>query len=1051
MKKKFFQYTNSPLLIILLAISTLSSCKNNKELEGASYDQTISHATFTNPPASYRSFPFYSLNDSLNPEELREQIRSFAEAGMGGFYLHSRDGLLTEYLGDDWWQAIDAAVDEANKLGLEASFYDEDKWPSGYAGGSIPRMGEAFRAKSLARISKNTRLPAGAEIIKSDDHYHYIIHTAPMGNPIFNGTAWVDLMNPMVVDSFLQSTHKLYFSKYKQLQSRYTPSIFSDEPHIHARYFDRSTPHEGIYTYSSALPEKFEQLWGYPFVNKIELLFEEQANWREVRLHYYRTVALLFEENFSKKISAYCAAQGFNFTGHFLGEDGLEKVRDRIGNSMLHYRNMQVPGIDHLGLTIEGRLLTARRLSSVANQFGTPRRMSELFGITGHNMNFEDRKWLTGWHAVLGINHYVPHLTAYSLKGLRKRDYPPTFSYHQPYWSYNKIIEDYMARLAYATTIGEPRPQFLVISPLESEYAKGDDDGDFTAQQLEVLNALQNAHYDYDIGDEQIMADTALTENRQIKIGQMSYPNVILPDMLTIRASTFALLEALDEKGGNIFYTHRLPQYIDGLPAEARLKKLEQFAVKIDPKHFEEQISAYVKPPINIQGEAPEKIWTQVRYSKEGELIQLYNTSHTQAMRFTLQSESLNDRPVLWDPSSGQCFTIQLNHQEQAELHLPASSSVWITTGKLSRNALNTQPYPENKKQAVLKQLDNKWEGKRLSPNSLTLDFASYATAGNNWSEPEPVIAIMQQLTNKQYNGKLKLRYTFEVAALPSNIALSVEQAWMFNSININGKALKFDTQNFFIDHQFPVADVKEWVKAGKNIVEMELDFLAPVDTSSIQSIRYGSELESIYLLGDFAVSGNAHSVLHETHRNNTGLFIPRPAHGFGSFELAAENSQFTGDLTPEGYPFYSGGFELSQEFTLTSDVDGKDLLLRFPNTEAIVMLVELNGQAVDTLVWSPFEVNISPFVREGSNQLKVTLYNSLRNLLGPHHQQRGEMTRVGPKTFTGLGGFPDPRGDSDWYERRKKGAPAKLWTDTYFHIPFGFVEAPEIIELKEN
>lgn len=209
----------------------------------------------------------------------------------------------------------------------------------------------------------------------------------------------------------------------------------------------------------------------------------------------------------------------------------------------------------------------------------------------------------------------------------------------------------------------------------------------------------------------------------------------------------------------------------------------------------------------------------------------------------------------------------------------------------------------------MLQQLDNKWEGKHLSPNTLTLDFASYTTNGNNWSEPEPVIAIMQQLTNKQYNGKLKLRYSFDVATLPSDIRLSVEQPWIFSSISMNGKALKFDTRDFFIDHQFPVADVKEWVKAGKNRVEMELDFSAPVDTSSSQAVRCGSELESIYLLGDFAVSGNVHSVLHETHRNSTGLFIPRPAHAFGSFDLNAENSQFTGELTPEGYPFYSGGF----------------------------------------------------------------------------------------------------------------------------------------------
>lgn len=32
------------------------------------------------------------------------------------------------------------------------------------------------------------------------------------------------------------------------------------------------------------------------------------------------------------------------------------------------------------------------------------RRMSELFGVSGQNMSFEDQKWIANWHAVLGIN-----------------------------------------------------------------------------------------------------------------------------------------------------------------------------------------------------------------------------------------------------------------------------------------------------------------------------------------------------------------------------------------------------------------------------------------------------------------------------------------------------------------------------------------------------------------------------------------------------------------------------------------------------------------------
>lgn len=55
----------------------------------------------------------------------------------GGAFLHSRVGLKTEYLGPEWFDLTNAVVDEAARLGMEAYLYDEDRWPSGSAGGMV--------------------------------------------------------------------------------------------------------------------------------------------------------------------------------------------------------------------------------------------------------------------------------------------------------------------------------------------------------------------------------------------------------------------------------------------------------------------------------------------------------------------------------------------------------------------------------------------------------------------------------------------------------------------------------------------------------------------------------------------------------------------------------------------------------------------------------------------------------------------------------------------------------------------------------------------------
>ena len=83
----------------------------------------------------YRSAPFWSWNGRMAPGEVRRQVRDMKAHGMGGFFMHSRVGLETEYMSDEWMRAIEAAVDEAAKIGMNAWLYDEDRWPTGAAGG----------------------------------------------------------------------------------------------------------------------------------------------------------------------------------------------------------------------------------------------------------------------------------------------------------------------------------------------------------------------------------------------------------------------------------------------------------------------------------------------------------------------------------------------------------------------------------------------------------------------------------------------------------------------------------------------------------------------------------------------------------------------------------------------------------------------------------------------------------------------------------------------------------------------------------------------------
>ncbi|HCL04124.1 MAG TPA: hypothetical protein DHW61_17230, partial [Lachnoclostridium phytofermentans] len=77
----------------------------------------------------YKSIPFWSWNDKLQPEELRAQIREMKDVGMGGFFMHARGGLKTPYMEDEWFDCVEACIDEAKKLDMNAWCYDENGWP----------------------------------------------------------------------------------------------------------------------------------------------------------------------------------------------------------------------------------------------------------------------------------------------------------------------------------------------------------------------------------------------------------------------------------------------------------------------------------------------------------------------------------------------------------------------------------------------------------------------------------------------------------------------------------------------------------------------------------------------------------------------------------------------------------------------------------------------------------------------------------------------------------------------------------------------------------
>lgn len=111
--------------------------------------EAFSEALFASPTAEYRGTPLWAWNTKLDLDQLLCQIDHLEEMGLGGFHMHSRVGLDTEYLGEEFMDIVKKCVERAKEKGMFAWLYDEDRWPSGSAGGMVTKDEDQFRSRHM--------------------------------------------------------------------------------------------------------------------------------------------------------------------------------------------------------------------------------------------------------------------------------------------------------------------------------------------------------------------------------------------------------------------------------------------------------------------------------------------------------------------------------------------------------------------------------------------------------------------------------------------------------------------------------------------------------------------------------------------------------------------------------------------------------------------------------------------------------------------------------------------------------------------------------------
>jgi len=954
---------------------------------------------FETPPAEYSSSPLWVWNDMLTDEQITSTMNDLASQKVKQVFVHPRPGLMTPYLSDEWFRLWNVTLKEAEKLDMNVWIYDENSYPSGFAGGLVPDAmphargigiefqehnkpplwsDEILRVYQLSNdiyedVSKKIR---SQEKMPEGKYLSVVMRQAPTGG-WFGGKYYVDLLKPGVTEKFLEITMGSYQREIGDQFGKRVPGVFTDEPHL--------TP-AGEFHWTNDLEEEFQKRWGYDLMAHLPSLFLPEGDWKRIRHNYYQVLLEMFIDRWAKPCYEYCRKHNLEFTGHYW-EHGWPGA-SHGGDNMAMYAWHQRPAIDTLmnqydeGTNAQfGNIRAVKELSSVANQLGRKRTLCEAYGAGGWDLRFEDMKRIGDWLYVLGVNTLDEHLSYITIRGARKRDHPQSFSYHEPWWEAYHIMAEYFSRLSVALSHGEEVNEILVIEPTsaawmyqgQGEYLSRIGDG---FQQL--VTSLSKAQVEYDIGCEDIMSTHGKVEGGNLLIGQRQYHTVVISPLTeTLNSKTMELLENFLKNNGTVLCCGQPPARVDGRLSKHG-EKLAQFNnwLQIESDELVSKLASRANDGLKIDRTPGDKgiLFHQRRRFDEGELLFLVNTSIESSTSGTIESACQSIER--WNPETGNISSYpysELNGGTKIEFNLVPCGSLLLF---LSKNPGKASLSPVEK--AVAIEPMGPLTARRLAPNVLTVDYVDVAAGGEalenvyfykasrfvfqkNGLERNPwdrAVQFRDELIKMRFapDSGFEAAYRFHIEKrLPDQLWIVIERSDLYD-ITCNGKTIAAGERAWWLDKSFGRIDITKFARLGENTIKIKASPLTVYH-----------ELEPAYVLGEFKVKPT-----------DAGFVI----------EGELESRLKLGSWKDQGSWFYADGVSYRQTFDISLPVGS--YIVELQKWYGSVAEIKVNGQSAGYVGYRPFHRDVTNLIRTGTNVVEVIVTGTLKNTLGPHHAGSG-------------------------------------------------------------
>jgi hypothetical protein len=1013
-------------LLVLVAATTCSLAAPMPDSAGAV------KALFKDPPRKFSTGPLWVWNDMLTDEQIRGTLQDLADQKIKQVWVHPRPGLMTPYLSPEWFRLWKLALKEAERLDMNVWIYDENSYPSGFAGGWVPEVMPESRGRGL-NLREVKTVPAWSSNIVAayrldGDRFENVSAKArageslPEGNyliaselragnsPWHGDRCYVNLLSPGVTEKFLELTLEPYRREIGSEFGKRVPGVFTDEPNIRPA---------GGFPWSETLAAEFQKRWGYDLIENLPSLARPVGDWRRVRHNYFQVLHEQFVEHWARPYHDYCEKHGLQFTGHYWDHEWPNCMG--VPDNMAMYAWHQLPAIDCLMNQYAehthaqfGNVRMVKELSSVANQLGIRQTLCEIYGAGGWDLRFEDMKRIGDWLEVLGVNVQNQHLSYVTLRGARKRDHPQSFSYHEPWWQDYHISAEYLARISMVLAHGQQVNRVLVLEPTTTAWmyqpdaAKLKDLGDAF---FELLMSLEAAQVEYDIGCEDILKSYGSIETNpaprrvssqpsarisiapkgsELRVGQRCYATIIIPpgtENLNLR--TVELLERLlaENEGTEVFCLGTPPSKLDGNPSprlqalagRPRWRKLAPQEVLANSLCRGAPDTCTVTRDRNDKG----KLFHNRRELSDGQILFLVNTSAEAASGGFIewQGEALEE----WDLYTGGIAPYPREKTvdgARARFDLAPSGSLLLFLPRKGSASASAKTTPVE--WVTIKPVSGP-DAQRVKPNVLVLDWvditAKDLTRTNVYFYEANQFAWKQNgVERNPWDSAVQFKDELISRTFPRTSGF--EASYHFQVAGSVPPDLcivieRPDLYRIFCNGKQVIPTPGDWW-LDKAFLRIPLAFAARTGANTVtvkaSPFTVYHELEPAYVLGSFSL-----------HPTDQGFLITaeKPIERPGSAPSGHERG-----WNSQGLPFYGDAVNYTEYFDV--EFSRQKTCVSLGAWRGSVARVKVNGRDAGCIDAPPWECDVTRFLDKGRNKIEVSVVGTLKNTLGPHHGKPG-------------------------------------------------------------